>query len=224
VTRALKARDQDKRQVRGEHMSDYEPIIIMLIILLVPGIPAYILYSRLPHEKTIVTGPFRGLQLHLTGAFAAYFVLVVLAMGFFLTFMSQRSGWSRQADFETWVITGELKSDDPDARLTDASITFSPRLLEVRDDGSFFTVLPLQTGGPGKKATTMQIEHPLFSTAVVHLSKGTTGGGYASPYKMEVDTAAKIINITPAIALKAAPNKYVETQAYQPQLVPDPAH
>jgi hypothetical protein len=197
-------------------MGDYDPIVMILVILLAPGIPAYILYSRLPPERTIVKGPFKGFQLDLTGAFAAYFLLVIVSISFIVTFMSKRRQWyEERAQFETWVVNGKLEGEDSAAPLTDASITFSPRLVEIRSDGSFFTVVSLQTGGPGK-STTMQIEHPLYNTAVVHLSKRASPRGYGSPYKLDIDTVEHEINIMTPIVLKEPPKRYVDTLAYQP--------
>ena len=203
-------------------MGDYNPIVVFLVVLLAPGIPAYILYSRLPPEKTIVNGPFKGFQVQLTGAFAAYFVLVLLAMSFMVTFLSKRRVWYANEQFVTWIVKGELKFDDSSgAKIGDANITFSPRLVEVRGDGSFFTVVPLPTGMQ-RNATTMQIDHPLYDPKVVHLSPAASPKGYGTPQALEFDTTDHVINIPDPILLKPKAKGYVEETAYQPQLVPSP--
>ncbi|XZF16605.1 hypothetical protein ACTHGU_10755 [Chitinophagaceae bacterium MMS25-I14] len=51
-------------------------------ILLMPLIPAFILYKFLP-SRTTVSGPFKGLDLKLTGAFSGYFLLVLVSVGVF---------------------------------------------------------------------------------------------------------------------------------------------
>ncbi len=203
-------------------MGDSNLTVVMLIVLLVPGIPAYILYSRLPSEKTIVTGPFQGFKVQLTGAFAAYFVLVMLAMGFMLTYLKGRRSWLPDEDYVTWMVRGNLQfeGDNPQGKLGDAIFTFSPRQMEVRSDGSFYTVVALPTGIPGS-ATTMQIEHPLYNTAVVHLTKNASPRGYGAPQTLEFDTGGHIINITDPIVLKTRATPYNPQTAYQPQLVTD---
>jgi len=215
-------------------MGNSDPIIVMLFVILAPGIPAYILYSRLPPEKTIVTGPFKGLEVQLTGAFAAYFLLVLVAMGFMMTLLNRRREWLQSSQYETWIVKGELalEAGGPPARLTEALITFSPRLFEVQNDGSFYTVLPLQTGMQGK-ATTMQIESRPYNTAVVHLSKNAAPREYGTAHEIEFDTVNHIININSPIVLKAPGSKYADTlgyepssnpdaQGYEPMVVPDP--
>ncbi|HTS45817.1 MAG TPA: hypothetical protein VMH01_15565 [Puia sp.] len=51
-------------------------------ILLIPLLPAYIIYKFLP-SRTAVKGPFRGLHINLTGAFGGYFLLVIITVGLF---------------------------------------------------------------------------------------------------------------------------------------------
>lgn len=57
-------------------------LFLLAALLLVPLVPAYILYRNLPSE-TVVKGPFRGLTVQLTGAFGGYFVLVLIGWGLF---------------------------------------------------------------------------------------------------------------------------------------------
>ncbi|MFI5152051.1 MAG: hypothetical protein ACHQET_01875 [Chitinophagales bacterium] len=57
-------------------------IYILAGILLIPLIPAFILYKFLPSKAT-VTGPFKGLNLKLSGSFGGYFLLVLVSSGIF---------------------------------------------------------------------------------------------------------------------------------------------
>ena len=59
----------------------WEIIYLLAAVLLLPLVPAYILYKTLP-SRTTVTGPFRGLNIQLTGAFGGYFLLVLFSSGF----------------------------------------------------------------------------------------------------------------------------------------------
>lgn len=53
---------------------------ILSVILLVPLIPAFIIYKFLPASDTDVSGPYQGLSLKLKGAFAGYFLLVIVGL------------------------------------------------------------------------------------------------------------------------------------------------
>lgn len=50
----------------------------MLLVLLLPLIPAFVLFRFLPSAAN-VEGPFKGLTIKLGGAFAGYFVTVLLS-------------------------------------------------------------------------------------------------------------------------------------------------
>lgn len=54
--------------------------LVLAAILLVPLIPAFLIYKFLPASDTDVSGPYTGLSLKLKGAFAGYFLLVIVAL------------------------------------------------------------------------------------------------------------------------------------------------
>src|SRR6476619_1680989 len=60
----------------------YTFIYVLAAVLLLPLVPAFLLYKFLP-SRTTVSGPFKGLNLTLTGAFGGYFILVLTAIGVF---------------------------------------------------------------------------------------------------------------------------------------------
>src|SRR5450432_330204 len=60
----------------------YTFLYVLAAVLLLPLIPAFLLYKFLP-SRTNVSGPFKGLNLKLTGAFGGYFLLVLTAVGVF---------------------------------------------------------------------------------------------------------------------------------------------
>jgi hypothetical protein len=57
-------------------------VYVLAAVMLLPLIPAFLLYKFLP-SKTSISGPFKGLNLKLTGAFGGYFLLVLTAIGVF---------------------------------------------------------------------------------------------------------------------------------------------
>lgn len=54
--------------------------LILAAILLFPLIPAFLIYKFLPASETDVSGPYQGLSLKLKGAFAGYFLLVIVSL------------------------------------------------------------------------------------------------------------------------------------------------
>lgn len=57
-----------------------ENVIYLAAILLIPVVPAFILYRYLP-SGTSVSGPFKGLNINLKGSFAGFFLLVLIGSG-----------------------------------------------------------------------------------------------------------------------------------------------
>ena len=66
--------------------------LVLAAILLIPIIPAYILYKFLPASETDVSGPYKGLSLKLKGAFAGYFLLVIVGSALQYVIMNNKQG------------------------------------------------------------------------------------------------------------------------------------
>jgi hypothetical protein len=100
-------------------------VYVLAAVLLLPLIPAFLLYKFLP-SKTNVSGPFKGLNLKLTGAFGGYFLLVLTAIGVFFPLLKndqakvieQQSEKIKQlentiSDHQKWVMKGYIASTSP---------------------------------------------------------------------------------------------------------------
>jgi len=100
-------------------------IYVLAAVLLLPLIPAFLLYKFLP-SKTSVSGPFKGLNLKLTGAFGGYFLLVLTAIGVFFPLLKndqakvieQQNEKIKQlentiSDHQQWVMKGYVASTSP---------------------------------------------------------------------------------------------------------------
>ena len=80
--------------------------LVLAAILIVPLIPAYIIYKFLPASDTDVSGPYSGLSLKLKGAFAGYFLLVVVGLALQYAVMNNK----QQKQIET--LSREAKEKD----------------------------------------------------------------------------------------------------------------
>lgn len=88
-------------------------------VLIIPLLPAVLLYTKLP-SKTAVTGPFKGLNLKLSGAFGGYFLLVLIAISIMLAtdrredLKSEIAQLRAQLDSQTpWTVEGRLQDVAP---------------------------------------------------------------------------------------------------------------
>ncbi|HMP94053.1 MAG TPA: hypothetical protein PKD90_14315 [Phnomibacter sp.] len=64
--------------------------LALAAILLIPLIPAFIIYKFLPASETDVSGPYQKLNLKLKGAFAGYFLLVLIGLTLKYAVMNNR--------------------------------------------------------------------------------------------------------------------------------------
>ena len=76
-----------------------EILVCLAAGILLPIVPAFIIYKTLPPGKTVVKGPLQGFQIQLTGAFGAYFIIVLVAFAF----MYSTNEW------EVWQIMGRIR-------------------------------------------------------------------------------------------------------------------
>ena len=88
-------------------------ILELAAILILPMIPAFVLYKSLP-SRTKVSGPFKGLDISLTGAFGGYFLLVLLALGHVVYKQeAEKTIASTFPRYETWELLGTLEFSGP---------------------------------------------------------------------------------------------------------------
>jgi hypothetical protein len=109
------------------------PIIYVLVALIVPVFPAYILFKTLPSDAT-ADGPFQGLKIKLQGAFAGYFILVLAILGFL-----KLSDKPPDNGYQVWMVHGRVKLDDNGVPIVKDAFTFSvqPSDINLSPDGTF---------------------------------------------------------------------------------------
>jgi hypothetical protein len=98
-------------------------LLILVIIFLLPLVPSFLLYKFLPSKST-ATGPFKGLNLKLSGAFAGYFILLLFAGGITFPLMNNeqqkkiddltRQLNALQGSVQEWKMIGSVVSSVPE--------------------------------------------------------------------------------------------------------------
>jgi hypothetical protein len=82
------------------------PCLYLLLIILVPLLPAFILFRYLPESTAEVSGPLKGFNLKLSGAFAGYFVAALLSWQVVASLL--QPVW-----FDNWTLNGKVILNDP---------------------------------------------------------------------------------------------------------------
>jgi hypothetical protein len=181
-------------------------ISYILIIFLVPIIPAYFIYKVLPQTSDAeVIGPFAGLKIKLTGALAGYFIITLLAIG--VTKQLRFSDQQKQIDElkqqiasmeqkEHWPIEGKIVlGADPQPVMDPSKIrlTVKPPAPRIDDDGRFLVNWDVKT-------PMLRIERDGYLPEVVQLEAQPRYG--ATDYEVKFDQNSKKIIINKSITLK----------------------
>ncbi len=192
-------------------------------VVLVPLIPAFLLYKYLPHGRTEVGGPFKGLDIKLSGAFAGYFLVVLIVISFLVFLMRTRPAppcplcpGPPPTQYEVYTVTGKVDLAESNAKLDYKQIDLSlvPSERTVKPDGTFSFEIPVKPGQGGE---------PELPDLIVGYAPGS---GYEqetipldekSPYKQKFEKdynkeARKIVIKTP-IHLTAADQQYNPAKA-----------
>lgn len=110
---------------------------LLVLTMLVPLIPAVIVFKLFPDTRVAASGPLSGLKVRTSGAFAAYLIVLVLA-----TAMSKHTEDSiATMTSPSWLIEGKVIVKTPDGKVVDDESAYS---------GLQITMDPRHYGGGGK--------------------------------------------------------------------------
>lgn len=85
-------------------MSSLPPnILFLLVIILVPTIPSFLMFKYLP-ANAVVKGPFKGLRIDLSGGFGGYFLIFLVLAGL--------QGRFQSINYEKWEVNGQIVFPD----------------------------------------------------------------------------------------------------------------
>lgn len=141
-------------------------IIYLSVAVLLPLIPAFLLFKALPSGSD-VEGPWRGLKIKLGGAFGGYFLLLITIFGFSKTLPS----------YEVWTVRGQLEFSDGGGVLDENLVRFilKPPRIAVYPDGTFdipVFALPDPSGSP--RLPVLIVEQAGYRPAAVDLEEDVT--------------------------------------------------
>ncbi len=178
-------------------MKPPNPYVVFTLIIILPLVPAYVLYRYLP-SKAIVSGPFKGWDVRLSGAFGGYFALVALAF-----VMLPR--WNPEAPEleDEWTVTGTIQYAGGNAQnlIGETDILLVPPRSSETRDGHFIVNFKLPHGADRSSLPDLAVNVPGYNLFRMPLT------GESSPYqkdKPEITFVGKRIEVAP-ITLTLSP-------------------
>lgn len=164
------------------------PFAILAGMVLLPLIPAFLLFKLLPNTA-VVGGPFHGFRIDLSGAFGAYFVLLVLILS------TKNSVWDPPPAYQVWTVKGIVTDGNgvPITPLDAGDIALLPPAL--REANAWFTIdVPVRTlQGGAPDYPTIAITHAGFQPMQFTLDPAAT---YPAGVGVNFNNTAREVQIT----------------------------
>jgi len=177
--------------------------LLFPMLVLLPLVPAYILFEVLKSTGE-VGGPFHGLKLQLSGAFAGYFVLLLVLLHAFQAYIVP------PPVHVFWTVNGQIVDDQQKpVDVTSDSFTLLPASLPPVsvDKGQFsvnFVSEPLDNGGVAYP--TVVISYQDYLAKSVDLGPGTGGAQTSGQNALTWDNVHHVITVAPIALVKADVN------------------
>jgi hypothetical protein len=139
------------------------PFATLCFVILLPIIPAYILFKALPATGS-VDGKLQGLEIKLGGAFAGYFAVVLLIIINHSVLMP--------VQFQMWTVTGQVVDENgqPIDPLAYKNISLQPNPLTPISPGMFTLTFYSTTSSSGTSPT-LSISQDAYETVCYSLDK-----------------------------------------------------
>ena len=192
---------------------DTELFYTLVFILLIPLVPAMLLYKFLP-SKTAVDGPFKGLNIKLSGAFSGYFLLVLIAIS--ISIMVGRSQNKKlhehikeltqkleetNLNYQDWEISGKVDVENPPL----TTIFSNVDKAQPDNSGIFQTKVLLEKNK--NKLNMLCFYHQSGRYKILNLNKDFPPDDIVN-YDIKVDTANKRIKINKIISINSTERNY----------------
>lgn len=171
--------------------------------VLLPLIPAYILYRALPARGEL-KGPLGKFTLKFSGAFAGYFALVIIIFGFIYSRpkscpdcpVCSACPKCPPPRFAVYKVQGQLKLNPDEDFTKNTSLTLQPR-AEIRSDGYFEFDVPVNKDESSVKS--LEIKHAGFATVTIPLKEKPL---FPPQYPVKYDDSNETILIPDLIELQ----------------------
>jgi len=175
----------------------------MLLILLLPLLPAFLLFRFLPSSSAVVDGPFKGFNIKLGGAFGGYIVAVFLSWYIASSLLAPTwsDNWNVVARLQFVGATGAKPSP------TEAFVLVHPPTPDIDSNGTLQLMVPIpRVHNSGAELQRLIVAYDGYETVNVPLDPDqrhvATYGG--TDYQVKYDEKNHQITICQPIVLTRA--------------------
>lgn len=170
--------------------------------VLMPLVPAILIYLIFPKTQLTMTGPFQGFSVRSTGAFAAY-LIVLLATFPLLNRQNENITRMYRPDRPSWMIKGHVVVQDVNGREINYSqhggarlqVSFEPDIVSLMNQRRFRLIVP----EIDRRVPAILLTYPGYGTYSLDPTDPQAGE------QVRVDRATKEITITSPIVIRRQP-------------------
>jgi hypothetical protein len=206
----------------------FNDLTYIAVVVLVPLIPAFLLYKFLPSGRTEVGGPFKGLDIKLSGAFAGYFLVVLIVTSLLVFLLKAKPVVANPVcptppatQYVVYTVTGkvELEREPDSVKIDPKQLDFSiqPPERVVNPDGSFSLKIPVRPDQIGELEFPYLIvghKDESYSQVTIHLKEKAPNE--KQDFTVDYNKDAKTIVLKPAIRLNYQPPRDFRPQVIRP--------
>lgn len=168
---------------------------LLIIWVLIPLVPAILIYRLFPDTKVSLTGPLSNLTLRATGAFAAYAVVLLIAFFLVQPMHNKICGMSD----EVWRVNAHVRIIDESGQpvsgqdlFESMTVEVSPDLFHVTQDSVKLTLPKDSRGWPD-----LVFHIPDFGGATVNLETEKSN--------LEIDRGERIVTLRTPVTIREFP-------------------
>jgi hypothetical protein len=187
-------------------------LTVLSAVLLLPLIPAFLLYRFLP-SKTSVAGPFKGLSVKLTGAFGGYFLLVLISTGLFFPILKNDQAKqvkalqekldalnTANASTENWKLHGVVVSSSP----KETNLFFDKQGASFEPTGEFVLNFNCEkNNGKAALPKSVCVFNRTDGYKVVNLSREFNGNKDITDLAIKFDDSTHLIDVGNVIDIQS---------------------
>lgn len=136
--------------------------LVLAMVVLLPIVPAYLLFKLLPKTDGWVGGMFQGLEFKFSGAFAGYLMVLWVVHGYL-----------PPNDFEIWTVEGKVALDGDPRDYDDVRIFLSPNDREAANGSGrlHFGFIRTRNGAASNPLPTILVEAEGYELTPVDLEE-----------------------------------------------------
>jgi hypothetical protein len=182
------------------------PILTLAVIVLLPVLPAYLLFTALPSTGGVAGKLFKGLEIKLGGAFAGYIVVMLIIFNYPDVWRPVAPPPPPQTAF-VWHLSGRITDDSGTAiePLDVKDFSFLPPTFQSIPGGNFVLTIPTEPEqGGGTRFPVVTINRQDYLTVTVPLDPSELNGDALTSLGVTRDEAHRQIKMQ-HISLKKAP-------------------